>query len=332
MKDIGLKLSAKRKELKLSVNDVAKMTKMPVSHIKAIEAGDIGYFEDDITYLRFYVRAYCKALDIPFDEVKENFDDSIDEFTQTISLKAIKEREEMEENIQAKKSKPEVPKSENYKEPPVATVKDRGSIRQNANQSSRFSKRPKLDVSLLSLIAIIAIVVAIVIFVVVNNGFGGSSDDTTKDPVVTDNNTPDPEKETDTDDDNKETDGDDDKKAEGALTINTVDATNYEIEGLKDADPLKIEITISDDTLQSWFGLSVVSGEYIYQTTATSQNPFEYDGTATLGTTYTLTVGKFSYNNMKITINGQEITLDKELATSTYEAQNFLITFTLKGQ
>lgn len=329
MKDIGLKLSAKRKELKLSVNDVAKMTKMPVSHIKAIEAGDIGYFEDDITYLRFYVRAYCKALDIPFDEMKENFDDSIDEFTQTISLKAIKEREEMEENIQAKKSKPEVPKSENYKEPPVATVKDRGSIRQNASQSSRFSKRPKLDVSLLSLIAIIAIVVAIVIFVVVNNGFGGSSDDTTKDPVVTDNNTPDPEKETDTDDGNKETDGDDDKKEEGALTINKVDATTYEVEGLKIGEEFTIDITYTD-TEQHWIGILDTSGQYVISDTYSAEKAAQYIGSATASESYTMRLGAFNKEAITIKVNGQEIELDESLSANDGQVLNVIVT--IKGQ
>jgi len=320
MKDIGSKLSAKRKEMKLSVDDVAKMTKMPVSHILAIEAGDIEYFEDDITYLRFYVRAYCKILNIPFDEIKDYFDDSVDTYTQNLSLKAIKEREELEESIQVR-SKVEVPKSKNYKEPPIATIKDRGSIRQNAKQSSKFKKRGKLDVSLWSLLIIIAIIVAVVIFVFLNNGFGGVKD--TKEPEVgdvVDNNTPSPEKE-DTD---KEPQKEEEK--EEPLSVHKINPTTYEVVGVKVNDKITFEVTFENGKT-SWIGMDTIEGQYgLANAVYTEQNPLKLESIAQVTNNYYIRFGAYSMEGMKVLINGQQVVFDESLSVYDQKPLNILIT------
>jgi len=344
MKDIGSKLSAKRKEMKLSVDDVAKMTKMPVSHILAIEAGDIEYFEDDITYLRFYVRAYCKILNIPFDEIKDYFDDSVDTYTQNLSLKAIKEREELEESIQVR-SKVEVPKSKNYKEPPIATIKDRGSIRQNAKQSSKFKKRGKLDVSLWSLLIIIAIIVAVVIFVFLNNGFGGVKD--TKEPEVgdvVDNNTPSPEKE-DTD---KEPQKEEEK--EEPLSVHKINPTTYEVVGVKVNDKITFEVTFENGKTSyevvgvkvndkitfevtfengktSWIGMDTIEGQYgLANAVYTEQNPLKLESIAQVTNNYYIRFGAYSMEGMKVLINGQQVVFDESLSVYDQKPLNILIT------
>ena len=326
MKDIGLKLSAKRNELKLSMSDVAKLTKMPVSHIRAIEAGDIENFEDDITYLRFYVRAYCKVLDIPFDEMKEGFDDSIDEFTRTISLKAIKEREEIEESVQLK-SNLEVPKSKNYTEPPVATTKDRSSIRQNANQFSHRSKRPKMDVSLLSLLAIIVIVVVVVVFVLLNNGFGGSNTPTPNNPEITDNGTPSPEKEVEEDEKTEENNKEVEK--EDTLSINQVNANTYEVAGMKINEEFTVDITYSDE-MQHWIGVSNAVGQYLINDTFNAQKPAQFKAIANASEIYTFTLGAFHKEAISIKVNGQEIILDESLVFNNGQVVSLFIT--IKGQ
>ena len=58
MIEIGKKLQKRRVELNLSYQDISTITKLSIPHIKAIEEGNLDYFKNDLTYVRFYVNSY----------------------------------------------------------------------------------------------------------------------------------------------------------------------------------------------------------------------------------------------------------------------------------
>lgn len=322
MKDIGKKLKEQRQSQNLSYADVAKMTKMPESHIRAIESGAIEYFQEDITYLRFYLRAYCKALHIPFEQYKEQFDDDMEEFTQTLSLKAVKEREEIEENIASRK---EIKKADTYTEPPIATMKDRNSIRQNANMSNRFRKKGKLDISLISLLAIVAIVIAVVVFVMFNNRFNPSTNDTNKESSVTENNT------TPTPEENNKKEEQETTPEEPTFTITEVAADNYLVEGLKLNDAFKLEVKLSG-TISTWIQ-GTLNGDtvnsIISSDTYAAGTPIVYEGVVGQNDVYVLRFGNYNNENVTILINGKAMTINPAI---TANGSVLNITITVNGK
>ncbi len=71
MDKIGSLLKQKRLEKGLTIEAVSEKTRLTIKHLKAIEEGDISYFRDDLSYLRFFLKAYCNALELDFEENKE---------------------------------------------------------------------------------------------------------------------------------------------------------------------------------------------------------------------------------------------------------------------
>ena len=91
MDKIGSLLKQKRLEKGLTIEAVSEKTRLTIKHLKAIEEGDISYFRDDLSYLRFFLKAYCNALDLDFDEIKVELQDSIEDYTTSFTKEALKE-------------------------------------------------------------------------------------------------------------------------------------------------------------------------------------------------------------------------------------------------
>ncbi len=62
MEEIGKLLKEKRLELGLTIEEVSEKTRLTQKHIKALEEGDISFFHDDLSYLRFFVKSYCEVF------------------------------------------------------------------------------------------------------------------------------------------------------------------------------------------------------------------------------------------------------------------------------
>lgn len=302
MKDVGLKLQEKRTELKLSHEEVAKMTRLPIGTIKAIEAGDLDYFQDDLTYVRFYVRQYCKILDVPYENFKDDVLDSVEDYTTTMSLNMMKQKEDIEQHIAKKtssiKKKVELPEDKG----PVFAKKDRTSISQNAQQNSRFRKAKKIDFAFLSLIVVIAIVVVIVLYVAVTALLNDNANDTPSndDDIADVNKTPTPEVDNDEEENKK-----DDKKDEetSKITFEQNAANHYSVGGIKAGEAIKIEITFTNaGSFNLWKGNTSFAGAYgMYDAGAT----YTYDSTVTANELITLNF--WNYGGAEIKINGQTL-------------------------
>lgn len=319
---IGKDLQKRRRELKLTYADVSKMTKLSIPHLKAIENGDIEYFKEDLTYLRFYVRSYCKAVDIPYENFKDDVSDSVEEYTNTMTMKIqeehLKSEQAIREKIKNKKSNKEM--SEDNKGLRLAK-KDRTSIQQNAQATARFRKAKRLDLAFLSLAVVIALIVLIIVYAGVNSFFGSSNTSEEETPKVS-NKAPTPEKE-----DTKvpeETKKEEKENSKLAFTKDSVSA--YSVANIKENDALKIEITFKD---RCWFDGQLNGGVIPNAITNTTFEPgqtFTYDGFAKANDVYSFVFGYFPGTIIKV--NGETIPLDESLATAAGVQR---ITLTLKG-
>ena len=143
MQKIGNLLKEKRIELGLSIEDVSEKTRLTVKHIKALEEGDLTFFHDDLSYLRFFVKSYCDVVGVDFDEIKDELRGNILEYTSTFEKIEQTSHEQIEKNV-AKSEK-------------LSKVHSADAIK-------RKPKVKKPDVSLVSLIAIIGVVILIILF------------------------------------------------------------------------------------------------------------------------------------------------------------------------
>jgi cytoskeletal protein RodZ len=96
---IGTLLKSRREELGFSLSQMSEKTKVPLHKLQAIEDDNIGYFKDEITYLKFYVRYYFTALHLNFDDYKEVFSASIDSYTETAQLVKTQEMRDLHKRV-----------------------------------------------------------------------------------------------------------------------------------------------------------------------------------------------------------------------------------------
>jgi cytoskeletal protein RodZ len=103
MTEIGNSIRIKREELGFTLEEISEKTKISVVQLSAIENGDMDHFKHDMVFLRFYLKNICAVLDLDYDEVLHQFNISKDQFTNTLSIKKIKENEKSEDNIEKRK-------------------------------------------------------------------------------------------------------------------------------------------------------------------------------------------------------------------------------------
>lgn len=100
MEHIGKQLREQREALGYSLETMSAKTKLSLEQLKAIEAGDIQYFKDDLSYLSYFVRYYATALNVDYNELKGELQHTIHDYTETISLEQIRKKEEISSTIQ----------------------------------------------------------------------------------------------------------------------------------------------------------------------------------------------------------------------------------------
>lgn len=96
MEEIGRLLKEKRLELGLTIEEVSDQTRLTQKHIKALEEGDISFFHDDLSYLRFFVKSYCDVLGIDFDDIKDELRKDVNDYTMTFTTSTQLNHEEIE--------------------------------------------------------------------------------------------------------------------------------------------------------------------------------------------------------------------------------------------
>jgi transcriptional regulator with XRE-family HTH domain len=99
MTEIGNSIRRKREELGFTLEEICEKTKISVVQLNAIENGDMDHFKHDMVFLRFYLKNICTVLDLDYDDVVHQFNISKEQFTNTLSMKKIRDNEASEANI-----------------------------------------------------------------------------------------------------------------------------------------------------------------------------------------------------------------------------------------
>lgn len=102
MKEIGEKLKNSRESIGITIDEAATDLKVKKEILEAIESGDKGPFKD-VFYLKDLLKNYSKYLGLDYDQIVEEFNEYLFDFTSKISIddikKAEKEQKIKEKNI-----------------------------------------------------------------------------------------------------------------------------------------------------------------------------------------------------------------------------------------
>ena len=115
MKEIGEKLKEARESIGVTIEEVAEDLKLRPTQIENIEAGNSEAFKD-VFYLKYFIRDYAKYLGLDKEDLIDEFNEYLFDYTSRLSLDDIKA---------AKKEKKETKK---IKSPYTIERKNRTSI------------------------------------------------------------------------------------------------------------------------------------------------------------------------------------------------------------
>ena len=102
MKEIGEKLKETRESMGISIEEAAEDLKLKPSQLEDIEAGNKEAF-NDIFYLKYFIRDYAKYLGLDHEEMVEDFNEFVFDYTSKISLEDIKKANKKAEKKAGKK-------------------------------------------------------------------------------------------------------------------------------------------------------------------------------------------------------------------------------------
>jgi len=88
MNEIGLKLKEKREENGVSIEEVAEDLKMRPSQIISLEEGKKEDFKD-VVFLKYFIRDYAKYLGLNSEELVDEFNEFLFDFTSKIPIEEI---------------------------------------------------------------------------------------------------------------------------------------------------------------------------------------------------------------------------------------------------
>ena len=92
MKEIGDKLKEARESMGITIEEAATDLKLRPSQLENIEEGNREAFKD-VFYLKMFIKNYSKYLGLDYDEMVEEFNEYLFDFTSKISIEDIKKAE-----------------------------------------------------------------------------------------------------------------------------------------------------------------------------------------------------------------------------------------------
>lgn len=101
MKEIGEKLKNARESMGITIEEASNDLKIRPSQLESIEEGNKDAFKD-IYYLKMFIKNYSKYLGLDYDEMIEEFNEYLFDFTSKISIDDIKKAEKEQRKKQKK--------------------------------------------------------------------------------------------------------------------------------------------------------------------------------------------------------------------------------------
>jgi cytoskeletal protein RodZ len=89
MKEIGEKLKETREAMGISLEEAAEDLKMRPTQIENIEIGNIAAFKD-VFFLKYFIRDYSKYLGLNYEDMVNEFNEYLFDYTSKISIEDIK--------------------------------------------------------------------------------------------------------------------------------------------------------------------------------------------------------------------------------------------------
>lgn len=107
MKEIGEKLKEARENMGISIDEVSSDLNVNIKQIENIESGNMEAFKD-IFYLKYFIRDYAKYLGLNKEDLVDEFNEYLFDYTSKLSLDEIKkaQKEEKKDKIEKKIKSP----------------------------------------------------------------------------------------------------------------------------------------------------------------------------------------------------------------------------------
>ena len=107
MKEIGEKLNEARENMNISIDEVSSDLNVKTKQILDIESGNMEAFKD-IFYLKYFIRDYAKYLGLNKEDLVDEFNEYLFDYTSKLSLDEIKkaQKEEKKDKIEKKIKSP----------------------------------------------------------------------------------------------------------------------------------------------------------------------------------------------------------------------------------
>lgn len=105
MKEIGERLKEARENMEISIEEAAEDLKLDPQILENLELGNKQAFKD-VLYLKFYIKDYSKYLGLNYDEMVEEFNEYLFDYTSKISLDDIKNANKGQKQVKKEISSP----------------------------------------------------------------------------------------------------------------------------------------------------------------------------------------------------------------------------------
>lgn len=145
MKEIGERLKEARESMGITIEEAAGDLKLRPSQLENIEQGNKEAFKD-IFYLKMFIKNYSKYLGLDYDEMVEEFNEYLFDFTSKISIEDIRKAE----------------KEQRKKEKKLKTVKIASPYTVEKQQQKSIPKFLIIGGSVLLIVIIIYVIVLLV--------------------------------------------------------------------------------------------------------------------------------------------------------------------------
>ena len=105
MKEIGEKLRNAREEIGISIDEASEDLKVLTSQIESLEAGEMDKFKD-VHSVKYFIRDYAKYLGLSYDELVDEFNEYLFDYTSKLSIDDIKNAKKTEIKKEPRVSSP----------------------------------------------------------------------------------------------------------------------------------------------------------------------------------------------------------------------------------
>ena len=102
MKEIGERLKDTRESIGISVEEAAEDLKMRPSQLEDVEAGNMNAFKD-VFSLKYFVRDYSKYLGLDYEDMVDEFNEYLFDYTSKLSLDDIRKAKKEDEKTKEPK-------------------------------------------------------------------------------------------------------------------------------------------------------------------------------------------------------------------------------------